>query len=49
MAKWQMPHGGIDAGETPREAALRELLEEIGTRRCHPHPDPPPSRGREYK
>jgi len=28
---WQMPQGGIDAGETPREAALRELKEEIGT------------------
>jgi putative (di)nucleoside polyphosphate hydrolase len=28
---WQMPQGGIDAGETPRQAALRELGEEIGT------------------
>ncbi len=28
---WQMPQGGIDAGEDPREAALRELEEEIGT------------------
>ncbi len=28
---WQMPQGGINAGETPREAALRELKEEIGT------------------
>ena len=28
---WQMPQGGIDPGETPREAALRELKEEIGT------------------
>src|SRR3546814_20102327 len=28
---WQMPQGGIDAGETPEEAALRELHEEIGT------------------
>jgi putative (di)nucleoside polyphosphate hydrolase len=28
---WQMPQGGIDAGEGPREAALRELREEIGT------------------
>lgn len=27
---WQMPQGGIDPGETPREAALRELREEIG-------------------
>jgi putative (di)nucleoside polyphosphate hydrolase len=29
---WQMPQGGIDEGEEPREAALRELEEEIGTR-----------------
>jgi putative (di)nucleoside polyphosphate hydrolase len=29
---WQMPQGGIDEGETPEEAALRELEEEIGTR-----------------
>ncbi len=28
---WQMPQGGIDEGETPREAALRELCEETGT------------------
>lgn len=28
---WQMPQGGIDAGETPRAAAMRELEEEIGT------------------
>ncbi len=28
---WQMPQGGIDRGETPRRAALRELQEEIGT------------------
>jgi putative (di)nucleoside polyphosphate hydrolase len=28
---WQMPQGGIDAGETPRAAALRELKEEVGT------------------
>lgn len=28
---WQMPQGGIDAGETPRAAALRELSEEVGT------------------
>jgi putative (di)nucleoside polyphosphate hydrolase len=27
---WQMPQGGIDAGETPVEAALRELEEETG-------------------
>lgn len=29
---WQMPQGGIDPGETPLEAAHRELEEEIGTR-----------------
>jgi putative (di)nucleoside polyphosphate hydrolase len=27
---WQMPQGGIDRGETPAEAALRELGEETG-------------------
>ena len=30
---WQMPQGGIDTGETPREAALRELEEETGVTR----------------
>jgi putative (di)nucleoside polyphosphate hydrolase len=28
---WQMPQGGIDPGESPVEAALRELREEVGT------------------
>jgi putative (di)nucleoside polyphosphate hydrolase len=27
---WQMPQGGIDAGEKPRQAAYRELFEETG-------------------
>ncbi|WP_170360566.1 RNA pyrophosphohydrolase [Ruegeria arenilitoris] len=27
---WQMPQGGVDEGESPRAAALRELQEEIG-------------------
>lgn len=27
---WQMPQGGIDEGESPRAAALRELFEETG-------------------
>ena len=27
---WQMPQGGIDKGEAPRAAALRELWEETG-------------------
>ncbi|MCC6466958.1 MAG: RNA pyrophosphohydrolase [Alphaproteobacteria bacterium] len=31
---WQMPQGGIDKGETPRAAALRELHEEVGTDRA---------------
>ncbi len=31
---WQMPQGGIDADEDPREAVLRELREEIGTDRA---------------
>jgi putative (di)nucleoside polyphosphate hydrolase len=31
LAAWQMPQGGIDPGETPREAAMRELREEVGT------------------
>jgi len=29
---WQMPQGGMDAGETPESAAWREMEEEIGTR-----------------
>jgi putative (di)nucleoside polyphosphate hydrolase len=29
---WQMPQGGIDSGEAPAEAALRELAEETGMR-----------------
>jgi putative (di)nucleoside polyphosphate hydrolase len=28
---WQLPQGGIDEGEDPRGAVLRELAEEIGT------------------
>jgi len=28
---WQFPQGGIDEGEKPKEALLRELEEEIGT------------------
>jgi putative (di)nucleoside polyphosphate hydrolase len=30
VAAWQMPQGGIDPGEKPRAAALRELQEETG-------------------
>lgn len=29
---WQMPQGGIDKGETPEEAAIRELYEETGAK-----------------
>ncbi len=29
---WQFPQGGIDEGETPKEALFRELEEEIGTK-----------------
>jgi putative (di)nucleoside polyphosphate hydrolase len=32
--RWQMPQGGIDAGEEPRLAALRELREETGISRA---------------
>jgi putative (di)nucleoside polyphosphate hydrolase len=28
---WQMPQGGINIGETPSKAALREMKEELGT------------------
>ena len=28
--EWQMPQGGIDAGEDPRQAVMRELWEETG-------------------
>lgn len=28
--QWQMPQGGVDRGETPRDAAFRELEEEVG-------------------
>lgn len=39
---WQLPQGGIDEGEDPRAAVLRELEEEIGTGKADvigEHPD----------
>jgi putative (di)nucleoside polyphosphate hydrolase len=30
--EWQMPQGGIDEGEDPRQAAIRELYEETNVR-----------------
>lgn len=33
--QWQMPQGGVDRGEQPAEAALRELEEEVGVRPEH--------------
>ena len=39
---WQLPQGGIDDGEDPRGAVLRELAEEIGTAKAEiigEHPD----------
>jgi putative (di)nucleoside polyphosphate hydrolase len=42
--RWQMPQGGLDEGEEPVEASLRELCEETGLRKQHvelvaEHPD----------
>ena len=31
---WQMPQGGIDGRERARDAARRELLEEVGTKKA---------------
>lgn len=28
--KWQFPGGGVEEGETPQEATLREIIEETG-------------------
>ena len=30
LEAWQMPQGGLDPGESPRDGALRELEEETG-------------------
>lgn len=32
---WQMPQGGIDAGETPEQAAWREMYEETGIKQAN--------------
>lgn len=32
---WQMPQGGMEEGEEPLEAALREVREETGIRHSH--------------
>ncbi len=42
LAGWQLPQGGIDGDENPRDAVLRELHEEIGTSHAEiiaEHPD----------
>ena len=31
---WQMPQGGIDKKENPKEAVWREMMEEIGTNKA---------------
>jgi putative (di)nucleoside polyphosphate hydrolase len=34
VGAWQMPQGGIDGRERARDAAWRELLEEVGTKKA---------------
>ena len=54
---WQFPQGGIDQGESPKEALFRELKEEIGTNEIEivaEHPKwlsydfPPKAKGKMY-
>lgn len=40
-APWQMPQGGIDKGERPEAAALRELFEETSIRSVEPIAEAP--------
>lgn len=35
LEAWQMPQGGIEEGEDPRDAAIREIGEETGIARHH--------------
>ena len=35
LDRWQMPQGGLNVGEEPADAALRELQEETGLRPQH--------------
>jgi ADP-ribose pyrophosphatase YjhB (NUDIX family) len=36
MPHWHLPGGGVNSGEPPAEAILRELKEEIGLIKCAP-------------
>jgi ADP-ribose pyrophosphatase YjhB (NUDIX family) len=36
MSGWQLPGGGVAAGEPPEKAVMRELEEEIGLMECAP-------------